>query len=351
MSKSILSVIALAVIAAMSSCKEPETEVQRVPLVKTIAVKANGLSERRDYPGIIKPQDELSIAFRVNGQIKSILDKSGMEVRKSELLAALDAHDYEVNLDAALAAYKQSNNEFERIKQLYESKTISPNDFEKAEAAHRVASSKYQAAKDASGYTRIQAPFDGYVQNVYHERGEIVQAGMPVMSYISKNALKVEVFLPFCDYERMENLTESQMEVNGKSVPLKLGSISRQANAAQLYKAEFHIQPGEADDMVIAGKNCQVRLTFSASSEENIVRIPLSAIMSVNNEAFVWVLENQNITTKASVKIRNIDHDEAVVSGLKAGQQVVTSGIHVIKEGDTVKIMPAQSKTNIGGML
>lgn len=82
MSKSILNVIALAVIAAMSSCKEPVTEVQRVPLVKTIAVKNNGLSERRDYPGIIKPQDELSIAFRVSGQIQSILDKSGMEVRK-----------------------------------------------------------------------------------------------------------------------------------------------------------------------------------------------------------------------------------------------------------------------------
>lgn len=126
MSKSILNVIALAVIAAMSSCKEPVTEVQRVPLVKTIAVKNNGLSERRDYPGIIKPQDELSIAFRVSGQIQSILDKSGMEVRKGELLAVLDSHDYEVNLDAALAAYKQSNNEFERIKQLYESKTISP---------------------------------------------------------------------------------------------------------------------------------------------------------------------------------------------------------------------------------
>lgn len=114
---------------------------------------------------------------------------------------------------------------------------------------------------------------------------------MPVMSFISKNALKVEVFLPFCDYERMESLTESQMEVNGKSVPLKLGSISRQANAAQLYKAEFYIQPGEADDMMVAGKNCQVRLSFSDSSEENIVRIPLSAIMSVNNEASVWVLE------------------------------------------------------------
>lgn len=351
MSKSILSLFAVAAMVATSSCKEQIVEAQPVPLVKTMVVEAGGQSECVDYPAIIKPQDELSIAFRVNGQIEMMLDKSGMEVKKGALLATLDAHDYEVSLEAASAAYRQSDNEFARIKQLYDSKTISPNDFEKAEATHKVVCSKYQAARDAFEYTKIQAPFDGYIQNVYHQKGEVVQAGMPVMSFISKQAMKVEVFLPFRDYERMDSLIDSRLEMSGEYFTLQFGSISHQANAAQLYKAEFHIFPDDIDGKIVAGKNCQVKLTFASSTETGRVRVPLSAVMNVGNEASVWVVDNQNIVAKVGVKIWNIDHDMATVSGLKVGQQVVTSGIHVIKEGEAVKIMPAPSKTNIGGML
>ncbi|NBH68394.1 efflux RND transporter periplasmic adaptor subunit [Phocaeicola sartorii] len=352
MSKSILSLVALALIATISSCKKQVEEAHHAPLVKTTTATVNNLSENHNYPGIVKPQDDLSISFRINGQIESLLDKSGTEVRKGDLLAKLDSHDYEVNMKAALAAYQQSDNEFNRIKQLYASKTISPNDFEKAEAAHKVVLSKYQAAKDALEYTNIRAPFDGYIQNIYHQKGEIVQAGMPVISFISKNTLKVEVFLPFRDFERIDSLTGSWLEINGKHINLELGSISQQANAAQLYKAEFIIQPKDAaEHKIVAGKNCQVRLTFSSPDIEKTVSIPLSAIMNSNNEASVWVLEKQNIAKKVNIKIRNIDHDKVTVSGINEGQQVVISGIHSIKEGETVSIMSAPSKTNIGGML
>lgn len=351
MPKSVFSLFALALIATMSSCKEQVTESPKVPLVKTQTIVINSPADSHDYPGIIKPQDELSIAFKVNGQIKSILDKSGMEVKKGGMLVSLDSHDYKVSLNATQAAYKQSKNEFERVKQLYAAKSISPNDFEKAEAAHQVVCSKYQAAKDAFEYTRIQAPFDGYIQNVYHQKGEIVQAGIPVMTFISKNVQKVEVFLPFRDFERIGSLKESKMDINGNYIDLKLGSICHQANAAQLYKAEFHILPNDMSNKIVAGKNCQVRLTFSTTNENDAARIPLSAIMNINNETSVWILENQNIATKVSVKIRSVDHNMATVSGLKTGQQIVTSGIHTIKEGEAVKIMPAPSETNIGGML
>ena len=148
----------------------------------------------------------------------------------------------------------------------------------------------------------------------------------------------------------MDRLSEMELVLEDKRIGLKLGSVSRQANAAQLYKAEFHIRPEEYDDKIVAGKNCRVRLAFS-STNDNTLRVPLSAIMNIDNETSVWVLTNQNSVTKRTIKIQGVDHDMAIVSGLKAGQQIVTSGIHVIKEGETVEVMPAPSETNIGGQL
>lgn len=352
MAKSTISLVALTFMVIMHSCKEQTTETRHTPLVRTITVAAHNPNESQCYPGIIKPEKEISISFKVNGQIKYILDKPGEEVRKGDLIASLDPLDYEINLEAATASYKQSNSEFERIQQLNNSKTISPNDFEKAAASHKITYSKYQAARNAVEYTKIQAPFDGYVQSIYHQKGENVQASMPVISFISKKNMKVEVFLPFRDYKRIRELSESYLIVDGKHIELKLSSISQQANAAQLYKAEFHIPAnGTLDRNIAAGKNCQVRLIFLTAEKENTACIPLSAIMNNNNETAVWVLGNQNIVTKVRIKIRNIDHNQATVLGIKEGQQVITSGVHSVNEGDTVTVMPAQSKTNIGGML
>ena len=108
MSKSVINLLAFAIIVAMSSCEKRVTETVRIPLVRTETVVSKEETESREYPGIIKPQDDLAIAFKVNGQLTSVLDKPGMEIRKGDLLAALDDHDYQVSLDAAQASYKQS---------------------------------------------------------------------------------------------------------------------------------------------------------------------------------------------------------------------------------------------------
>ena len=94
-----------------------------------------------------------------------------------------------------------------------------------------------------------------------------------------------------------------------------------------------------------------MRLSFTSSTDDNTAQIPVSAITNVNNKSMVWVLSNQNIVNKVPVKIKSVNHDMANVTGLENGQQIVTSGIHSIKEGSKVRIMPKPSKTNIGGML
>ena len=79
-----------------NSCGEHVNKSPNVPLVKVEKVQINGKVENHDYPGIIKPQNEVAIAFKVNGQLKAILNKSGMEVKKGGTLALLDSHDYKV---------------------------------------------------------------------------------------------------------------------------------------------------------------------------------------------------------------------------------------------------------------
>ena len=57
MSKSILSLVALALIATISSCKKQVEEAHHAPLVKTTTATVNNLSENHNYPGIVRPQN------------------------------------------------------------------------------------------------------------------------------------------------------------------------------------------------------------------------------------------------------------------------------------------------------
>ena len=181
------------VLASVSCKHETGEQKMTLPLIKTVAVGSLNSIDRVEYMGIIGSEQEASISFKVSGQLENLPFREGVRVSKGSVLASLDRHDFEVQYNAAKAVYEQSNKETERIRTLYEAKTVSPNDYEKVMAANTVAKAKYNTAKDALEYTEIKAPFDGFISGVFKNEGEVVSAGLPVLYLKSDNEYYVEI--------------------------------------------------------------------------------------------------------------------------------------------------------------
>lgn len=100
------------IILASASCKTDSgrKEYSSV-LVKTLTVGNRDSVEYVKYPGVINSEKEVTIAFKVNGQIAFLPENEGMSFRKGSIIATLDKHDFEVQYNAAKAV---SNNRKKR---------------------------------------------------------------------------------------------------------------------------------------------------------------------------------------------------------------------------------------------
>ena len=238
--KRIYWVLASITTCLLASCNSSTKDAREYQTVKIDTVTSANGQTYLQYPGKVKAAQDISLAFRVSGTIRKIYVKDGARVQVGQLLAELDPTDYQVQLDATEAEYKQIKAEAERVMALYKENGTTPSANDKAVYGLKQITAKYQHHKDQLGYTRLYAPFNGYIQKRLFEAHETIGAGMPVLSMISGGAPEVEINLPAAEYIRREQFNQYHCTFDiypDRSYPLKLISVTPKANANQLYHA------------------------------------------------------------------------------------------------------------------
>ena len=324
--------------------------------VKTDTVTSAGEQTILQFPGKVKAAQDINIAFRVSGTIRKICVENGTHVRKGELLAELDPTDYQVQLDATEAEYRQIKAEAERVIALYQENGTTPNTYDKAVYGLKQITSKYQHHKDQLGYTRLYAPFNGYIQKRLFEAHETIGAGMPVLSMISGGAPEVEINLPAAEYIRREQFNQYHCTFDiypDRSYPLKLISVTPKANANQLYTMRLQLV---ADKQPVPSPGMNTMVTIRCDSDDaHSMSVPCNAILQKDGKAgvFVYTPSDNKVSRREVTIVRLMSDGRCIITSdeLKPGELVVSAGIHHIQNGETVKPLPAASKTNIGGLL
>lgn len=163
----------------LTSCGQRVQNTDSKPAVKIDTVLSADRQIALQFPGRVKAAQDISLSFRVSGTIQYMHVNDGAYVRKGQLLAELDPTDYQIQLDAAEAEYQSVKAEAERVMALYKENVTTPDANDKAVYGLRQITAKYNHAKDQLAYTRLYAPFNGYVQKRLFDSHETVAAGMP----------------------------------------------------------------------------------------------------------------------------------------------------------------------------
>lgn len=351
---SILTVLCLSFF--FTSCNKKANTDDRIPSVKIDTVVANGEKSFFQYPGRVKAAQDIDMSFRVSGKIKSINVKDGETVHAGQLLAVMEPGDYEVQLAATEAKYHQIKAEAERVIALYNDGGATPNDYDKAVFGLKQIEALYQHHKDELAYTKIYAPFDGFIQKRFFNAHETVAAGMPVLSLLSNGTPEVEIHIPAAEYIRRNQFSRYHCTFDiypGKVYPLKMIGLTHKANLNQLYTMRLKIEVGE-NPMPSAGMNTMVSIFF-ADDEDRSLQIPSNAILSDNGKSSVFVYNPTSKTVKlCRVEcIRPLSNGKTIVTSdnVKPGDIIVSAGVHAIKDGNKVRPISQISDTNIGGLL
>ena len=340
----------------LSSCAQRAREAKGHQTVKIDTVVSADKQTFLQFPGKVKAAQDISLAFRVSGTISKIHVKDGTRVQEGQLLAELDPTDYQVQLDATEAEYQQIKAEAERVMALYKDNGTTPNANDKAVYGLKQITAKYKHHKDQLAYTRLYAPFNGYVQKRLFEAHETIGAGMPVLSMSSSGTPEVEINLPAAEYIRRDQFDNYHCTFDiypGETYPLKLISVTPKANANQLYTMRLQVVPG-TPAVPSPGMNTMVTISYR-TEQTNTLSVPTGAILQKEGKAYVFVFNPSDNTVHkqeiSMLRLLNNGHSLITAGQLKPGELIVSSGVHHIEDGETVKPLPLVTNTNIGGLL
>ncbi|MDR0422295.1 MAG: efflux RND transporter periplasmic adaptor subunit [Proteiniphilum sp.] len=341
---------------AAAGCRQQGERTETVKTVKVHTAATRGERQSITLPGKVKASAEIDLAFRISGPIAKVSATEGQFVRKGQVVAEMDSRDYAIQLSATEAEYTQIKAEAERIIKLYERQSVSENDYDKAVAGLQQITARYDAHRNALSDTKLRAPFDGYIQKRYFDRNETVNAGMSVFSIISADVPEVEINIPaveFIQRDLFESCSCTSTLYPGRTFPLELISINRKANLNQLYTVRLRFSGEPLPSKPSPGMTVMVSIRLKAEGNAQ-VSIPLTALFEIDHTPTVWVYDEAQQTVSArTVRISEIlsDGTLTVSEGVKAGERVVSAGVHSLSDGERVKLLPPATATNVGGLL
>lgn len=337
------------------SCNHKNTTKTHPKLVKIETVQNITDLVQIPYPGKVKPASQVNLAFRIAGPIKSINVSEGESIKKGQILAEIDPRDYKIQLSATEAEYKQVKAEADRVIELYKRGSATPNDYDKAISGLNRITAKLNAHQNALADTKLIAPFDGFVQQKHFDAHETVDAGMPILNLVNNSWLEVIIDIPVNEYINSERFESFYCECDAYpnlKFPLQLLEINKQSNLNQLYKVSLKLEAHQGFKLS-PGMSVSVMINMTSSDNET-VSIPISAIFEENTQSYVWLYNSDSQTIqKKQVKVKEIHKNgQAVIdNGLKAGDKIISAGVHSLENGEKVEPLKNVSKTNVGGML
>ena len=314
-------------------------------------VRVESLGEHHAYTGVVRARFETPMAFRVAGKLATRAVDVGALVKKGQVLATLDATDYNHGLAAASADVKAAETEVtrargdvERAKYLFERGHVAQAQVDRVEATYRTAVERLTSAESQRAiaanrveYTTLLADADGVVTEVAAERGQVVAEGRPVFSIARMGEKEAVVAIP---ENRVGDLAEMQARVSfwsqpGKSFAAELRELSPQADpATRTYVARFRLL--EQPDRLDLGMTATIELSKPAA--EARIRVPVSAIWYRGSAAQVWRAHESGKLEAVPVTVRELGQESALVSGALAdGDAIVTLGVHRLDESMQVR--------------
>lgn len=336
---------AIVLMAAASCAPKAESTGDRSVAVKVATATLSTEKTVPQFAFISKPYRQADLSFRVSGPLEKFEVFSGNAYRAGQTIASIDNRDFVIRHDRAEAVYNQAKAEAERVEALYLKENISASANEKARAEHLTSKTAYQTALNEMNDTRLVAPFDGYVAEVYVEQFQEVRASQPVLSMVDVSRLKVEAYVPqnvAYEAEKGSSVKLVFDAMPGREFRATIEDISKSTTQNNLSYLLTAILPN-ADNALLGGMSGKLFFETSnpTAAAKEVLMVPQSAVChrpSVGS--YVWVVDSVSGTVRRQVITTGAMRANMVVvcAGLESGSQVATSSLRFLTDGSSIKI-------------
>jgi RND family efflux transporter MFP subunit len=345
------SMTTLLFLVLLIACKDKKHEetVQRpaVDYVQIITIKPSTVDEIYETTGTVRSDRVSIVASRAMGVVTSLLVQEGDTVRAGQLLLTIDDRDVVQRLQAAnmaLESTKQNKVLLEstwlRYKNLYDEKALSRQEMDQIETQKNVAQAEYERTKAMAdeartyqSFTRVTAPVSGRVSQKRIDAGSMANPSMPLLSIEQDGSFYVEAAAD----ERLRNKIKTGMAADilwDNSTGQERGSIRQVLPAIDSLSRTFIIKVGLKERQSRSGLFVRVRIPVG---KKEVMMVPEKAIVQKGQLTGVYVVDDHGVVTYRLIRTgMTYTAGTEIISGLAAGDKVITEGVERAKDGGII---------------
>jgi len=305
--------------------------------VSGIVVQTQTFDNNLSLSGSIEANEQVEIRSEISGIVEGIYFKEGSNVTKGQLL--FKVNDIELRAQLAQAKTKEglaSENE-RRAKLLLEKEAISQEEYDVARADLKLAQAQIQLIQAQIAKTSVKAPFSGKIGLRSISPGTYITPSLLVAKLVNISQLKITFSIP----EKYAN----QVKPNSNLSFTIAGSTEKYT--AKIYAIEPEVQIStrtlqvraiteNKDGKLLPGTFANVELPLDIIKDAIVV--PSEAIIPVQNGKKVFISNMDKAKEVMVETATRTDVSVLVLSGLKAGDTLLTTGVMSLKQDDDVKV-------------
>ena len=348
----------------MASCKQASDAGVKSSSYAVMQIEAVDKEFSSSYSASIRGRQDIDIYPQVSGTIEKLCVTEGQKVRRGQSLFIIDQVPYKAalktavaNVEAARAALATAALTYNSNKELYAQKVVSEFSLKTAENAYLTAKAQLSqaeaqeiSARNNLSYTEVKSPSDGVVGALPYRAGALVSPSLPQpLTTVSDNS-DMYVYFSMTENqllaltrqygsmdEALKNMPAAELRLNDNSVYDKKGTI-------ESISGVIDRQTGTVVARVVFSN--ESRLLHSGASGtvvvpttyKNCIVIPQEATVQLQDKTVVYkVVDGKAVSALITVAGINDGREYVVLDGLEVGDEIVSTGAGLLREGTQVK--------------
>jgi membrane fusion protein (multidrug efflux system) len=315
--------------------------------ITTVVAKQETWPSTLNVVGTMVAVHGVTVAADLPGTVDAIEFESGKWVEQGQVLVKLDTRQERAQLASMEAAHDLAQLNYARQQKLVNEGVVSRMDYDKALADQRQSDANAAEIRATIDRKTIRAPFSGELGIRQVNLGQYLAAGSPIVPLQSLDPIYVNFSVPqqhLAHIKLGDNVNITSDELHGVALT---GRITAVDSIVDQTTRNIQVQATVANREHKLRPGMFVQVDVNIGAAQNVIPLPASAINYAPFGDSVYVVSDLKDpagktyrgVTQHFVKVEGARGDQVgVVSGIKPGDEIVTSGVFKLRNGAAVAV-------------
>ncbi|MEH6408714.1 MAG: efflux RND transporter periplasmic adaptor subunit, partial [Leeuwenhoekiella sp.] len=310
---------------------------QQAVTVTGMILKAQPFADNILLSGSLEANEQIDVRSEVSGIVESINFDEGGKVKKGQVLFTVNDLEMRAQLAKTSTAQKLAGENERRAKLLLEKQAISQEEYEVSQADFQSAQAESQLIGAQLAKATVRAPFSGTIGLRYISQGTYVTPTTPVAKLVNTDQIKITFSIPekYASQIKLHDTLSFTTTNSSEEYTAKIYAIEPEVELATRTLKLRAIADNESGKLY-PGTFANVTLPLAKINDALLV--PTESLIPIQNGKKIFVSENgkaKEIVVETGARTKT---SIRVLSGLKAGDTILTSGVMTLREGTPINI-------------